>query len=60
MKGKLTECPNCLGVGEELHKGRFKKTCQTCKGDGMVDEQIAEAYLSSLKYYNDDEFEEYY
>lgn len=55
---KLVECPNCLGSGEELHKGRFPKTCTTCKGDGVVDKLVSEAYLSTLKYY-DDEYEEY-
>lgn len=55
---KLVECPNCLGSGEELHKGRFPKTCTTCKGDGVVDKLVSQAYLSTLKYY-DDEYEEY-
>jgi DnaJ-class molecular chaperone len=56
---KLVECPNCLGVGEELYNGKFPKTCGTCKGDGMVDKDIAKVYISSLKYYNDEEYDKY-
>lgn len=52
---KLVECPNCLGTCEELHKGRFVKTCTTCKGEGMVDEIVSDAYISSLtESFNDD------
>ena len=57
MSNKLVECPNCLGVGEELYKGRFPKTCSTCKGNGMVNKDVESVYLSTLKYYDDEEYD---
>jgi len=53
---KLVECPNCLGTGEELFKGRFPKKCTTCKSDGMVSEDIANVFISNLKVYDDEEY----
>lgn len=55
MSNKLVECPNCLGTCEELYKGRFPKKCTTCKGDGMVNEDVANNYISSLNYYGDED-----
>tara|TARA_R110002124_G_scaffold281430_1_gene455646 strand:+ start:5329 stop:5493 length:165 start_codon:yes stop_codon:yes gene_type:complete len=51
---KLVECPNCLGTTEELYKGKYPRTCHTCKGEGMVDEIISDAYINSLNYYNEE------
>ena len=42
---KLIDCPNCLGTGEALVKGRYMKTCKFCKGDGVVSSEIAEALV---------------
>jgi DnaJ-class molecular chaperone len=52
---KLVECPNCLGTGEEFFKGRFPRGCSTCKGEGVVDKSIENAFVKDLHIYNDDE-----
>jgi len=49
---KLVECPNCLGSGEELIKGKFAKSCRYCKGDGMLDSEIAESLIDE-RFYED-------
>lgn len=52
---KLVECPNCLGTGEELYKGKFLKTCKVCNGIGMVDKVISDSFISSLNTYIEDD-----
>jgi len=47
---KLVECPNCIGAGEELIKGKFLKQCHTCKGLGMVSQDIERDYLENHLY----------
>jgi len=42
---KLVECPNCLGVGEEVIKGKYLKLCRFCKGDGMIDKELSESLI---------------
>lgn len=46
MNENKEDCPNCLGTGEEFNRRRKKgKSCHICKGEGTVDEIIADAYL---------------
>ena len=45
MSSKLIECPRCIGTGEEVYNKKKVKQCSTCKGHGMVDEHIAEAFI---------------
>ena len=47
---KLVECPNCLGSGEEVIKGKRVKTCKYCKGDGMMDDEIATSLIDEKFY----------
>lgn len=54
---KLTECPKCLGTGEEVYIGTKKKfvqkKCNLCEGEGMLDTDIADDYVDLL--INDEE-----
>ena len=47
---KLVECPNCLGTGEEVIKGRYAKPCKYCNGEGMLDSEIAESLIDEHFY----------
>lgn len=47
---KLVECPNCLGTGEELIKGKYMKKCKYCDGTGKTEELIASAFLDGHLY----------
>lgn len=49
---KLVECPNCLGTGETLKKGKFLKTCPYCSGEGMVPDEISESLIDE-RFYED-------
>tara|TARA_R110000851_G_scaffold315229_4_gene477588 strand:- start:311 stop:499 length:189 start_codon:yes stop_codon:yes gene_type:complete len=53
-----TECPNCLGTGEELQTKQTFRKCALCKGKGEVDNALAEDYITSINIINmhDDEF----
>ncbi len=52
------ECPECLGTGEVAVTFRKIKKCTLCKGKGIVDNALAEDYISSINIINlnDDEF----
>jgi len=45
MSDKKTECPNCLGSGEEFYKGKYPRPCYICKGAGVVNIEVAQNYL---------------
>ena len=47
---KLVECPNCIGAGVELIKGKYPKQCRTCAGLGMVNEDVEHDYLENHLY----------
>jgi DnaJ-class molecular chaperone len=47
---KLTECPNCLGTGEEFYKGRYPRQCKTCKGQGVVTTDVYHNFLGEHLY----------
>lgn len=49
---QLVECPNCLGTGEELIKGKYMKPCRFCKGEGMLEDEIAESLIDE-RFYED-------
>lgn len=49
---KLVECPNCLGTGETLKKGKFLKKCPYCDGEGMVTDEISESLIDE-RFYDD-------
>ena len=49
----IEECPNCLGIGEELKSKKTEsKTCKLCNGTGVVDNIISDAFIHS--YINDE------
>lgn len=59
MNNKL-ECPHCIGVGEEIvvvnEKEFYNKICHLCDGEGIVDEDVSNTYISDLiTFYNDDD-----
>ena len=45
MSETKTECPNCLGTGEEFFKGKWPRTCYICKGKCTVSVEVAQNYL---------------
>jgi hypothetical protein len=44
---KLVDCPNCLGIGEEVIKGKYARLCRTCKGQGKVDSDVEHDFLEN-------------
>jgi len=50
MNREFVECPSCIGSGEVLHKGRTVKQCKYCGGTGVVDIEIANAFLHEKLY----------
>ena len=48
---KLVECPQCLGTGQVVIKGRAK-TCNLCNGEGHVPVALEQSFIDSLKWDN--------
>lgn len=42
---KLVDCPECLGTGETLFKGRWAKKCKCCNGNEVTEQDIADSFL---------------
>ncbi len=45
---KDVECPCCLGTGEIVLRGKYKKKCNICEGTGKTSSEIAEDYIHSI------------
>jgi len=50
MNRKSVECPSCIGAGEVLKHGKYLKQCRYCEGTGVVDIEIANAFLHEKLY----------
>jgi len=56
------DCPKCIGTGEIMEgrkdsKGFQYNKCNLCKGEGIVDIDIAEDYILSLDESQIDDYE---
>ena len=45
---KKVECPSCIGTGQEVYKGKYPKKCSLCKGEKIVESELAEDFVASL------------
>jgi len=50
---KSISCPHCLGTGEIIkiieENNEVKESCNICKGDGKVLEEVSIIYLQKLE-----------